>query len=89
MFAERIRAKSFSTSTGENLTIKCSSQLGEIDPFFGIIVNGPASKIPLVLFTILKLYSSEINDVFFMVNLRVRVAYISVGLNSRDLILQS
>jgi hypothetical protein len=47
MFAERILKKSDSTSPGANLTIKFSSQPGAIVPFFGLIVNAPASKIPL------------------------------------------
>ena len=82
MLAENILVKSGSTSTGENLTMKFSSQPGEIIPVFGIIVKGPASRIPLILLTILKLYSRPIREVFFIVNFIERVAYIRVGLKS-------
>jgi hypothetical protein len=82
MFAEKILVKSGSTSTGENLTIKFSSQPGEMRPVFGMIVKGPASRIPLILFTILKLYSKPISEVFLIANFIERVAYISVGLKS-------
>jgi hypothetical protein len=47
MLADSILSKSCSTSSGENLTTKLSSQPAAIDPFFGIIVYGPASKIPV------------------------------------------
>lgn len=47
MFADKILVKSYSTSTGANLTMKFSSQLGAIDPFFGMIENAPASSTPL------------------------------------------
>lgn len=71
------------------MTMKFSSQPGEIVPVFGIIVKGPASRIPLILFTILKLYSRPIREVFLIVNFIDRVAYISVGLKSIYLVLHS
>ena len=89
MLAESILVKSGSTSTGENLTMKFSSQPGEIAPAFGIIVKGPASRIPLILLTILKLYSKAIKEVFLIVNFIERVAYIKVGLKSIYLVAHS
>jgi len=38
ILADKIREKSCSTSTGENLSTKVSSQPAEIMPFFGTIV---------------------------------------------------
>ena len=82
MLAERILEKSASTSTGANLRMKFSSQLGAMVPFLGMIVKGPASRIPVYVLTILKLKSRPIAEVFLIVNLRLRVAYIKVGLMS-------
>src|SRR6056300_710141 len=82
MFADKMREKSASTSIGENFTMKLSSHPGAIEPFLGMIEYGPASRIPVELLAILKLKSKLISEVFLIVNLKLREAYMRVGLKS-------